>query len=103
MADREKVLNGLEACADHTGALCRSCPYDFRKESCISDMAEDALELLKKQPEIVRCKDCEYWVPGVITDQDDFIPPKCGKYSQMVGHSADDFCSLGRKEVKQDD
>ena len=50
MADREKVLNGLEACADHTGALCRTCPYDFRKEGCISDMARDALELLK-QPE----------------------------------------------------
>lgn len=53
--------------------------------------------------QVVRCKDCEYWVPGVITDQDDFIPPKCGKYSQMVGHSADDFCSLGKKEVTQDD
>lgn len=50
MADREKVLKGIEACADRTGALCRTCPYDFRKESCISDMAEDALELLK-QPE----------------------------------------------------
>lgn len=53
MADREKVLNGLEACADRTGALCRTCPYDFRKEGCISDMAEDALELLKEQDEII--------------------------------------------------
>ena len=50
MIDLKKVLNGLEACADRTGALCRTCPYDFRKEGCISDMAEDALELLK-QPE----------------------------------------------------
>ena len=50
MADREKVLKGLEACADRTGALCRTCPYDYRKESCISDMADDALELLKEQP-----------------------------------------------------
>lgn len=53
MADREKVLNGLEACADRTGALCRTCPYDFRKEGCISDMAEDALELLKDEPSLV--------------------------------------------------
>lgn len=51
MIDRDKVLKGLEACADRTGALCRTCPYDFRKEGCISDMAEDALELLKEQPE----------------------------------------------------
>lgn len=50
MVDREKVLKGLEACADRTGALCRTCPYDYRKEGCISDMARDALELLKEQP-----------------------------------------------------
>lgn len=53
MVDREKVLNGLRACADRTGALCRTCPYDFRKEGCISDMAEDALELLKEQQETI--------------------------------------------------
>lgn len=53
MVDREKVLAGLEACADHTGALCRTCPYDIRKEGCISDMARDALELLKEQSAIV--------------------------------------------------
>lgn len=48
--------------------------------------------------EVVRCKDCKNWIPGYITDQDDFIPPKCGKYQQMVGHSADDFCSLAEKQ-----
>ena len=48
--------------------------------------------------ELVRCKDCKNWISGYITDQDDFIPPKCGKYQQMVGHSADDFCSLAEKQ-----
>ena len=57
MSEREKVISGLRACADHTGALCRLCPYDFRKESCISDMAEDALELLlREQPEVAKAK-----------------------------------------------
>ena len=52
------------------------------------------------QPEIVRCKDCKYWVHGYITDNDDFIPPKCGEWQQMVGHSSDDYCSLAeRREV----
>ena len=52
------------------------------------------------QPEIVSCKDCKYWVPGYITDNDDFIPPKCGGWRQMVGHSSDDYCSLAeRREV----
>lgn len=51
MVDREKVLAGLESCADRTGALCRTCPYDFvHNENCMGDMAQDALELLK-QPE----------------------------------------------------
>ena len=48
--------------------------------------------------ELVRCKDCKNWIPGYITDQDDFIPPKCGKYQQMVGHSNDDFCSLAERK-----
>lgn len=49
------------------------------------------------QPEIIRCKDCKYWVPGYITDNDDFIPPKCGEWQQMVGHSSDDYCSLAER------
>lgn len=53
MIDREKVLAGLESCADRTGALCRTCPYDFiHNENCMGDMAQDALELLKEQEPI---------------------------------------------------
>lgn len=48
--------------------------------------------------ELVRCKDCGNWIPGYITDKDDFIPPKCGKYQQMVGHSADDYCNLAERK-----
>lgn len=48
--------------------------------------------------ELIRCKDCENWIPGYITDKDDFIPPKCGKYQQMVGHSADDYCNLAERK-----
>lgn len=49
MVDREKVLSGLKSCADRTGALCRTCPYDFvHNENCMGDMAQDALELLKE-------------------------------------------------------
>ena len=54
-------------------------------------------ELPSAQSEIIRCKDCLNWIPGYITDQDDFIPPKCGKYQQMVGHSSDDYCSYAER------
>ena len=51
---------------------------------------------------VIRCRDCCYWIPGLITDNDCFIPPKCGKYQrgkyqQMVGHSADDYCSYAER------
>ena len=44
------------------------------------------------------CKDCKNWIPGYITDHDDFIPPKCGKYHQYVGHSSDDYCSMAERK-----
>ena len=62
------------------------------------DGIDVAIALLKEQEAVVRCKDCENWIPGYITDHDDFIPPKCGKYQQMVGHSADDYCSLAERK-----
>lgn len=49
--------------------------------------------------ELVMCRSCKNWIPGYITDSDDFIPPKCGKYQQMVGHSSDDYCSLTEKDM----
>ena len=65
-------------------------------------LMEEALKVLPSaQPENIRCKDCKYWVPGYITDNDDFIPPKCGEWQQMVGHSSDDYCS--RAERREDE
>lgn len=107
---------------------CSECPYDSQDDNnwtqnCQIKLNKDALKLLKKQEQamkekdgtissliaqikeisqcyerVVRCKDCKNWIPGYITDKDDFIPPKCGKYQQMVGHSNDDFCSLAEKK-----
>ena len=55
MVDREKVLKGLESCANRTGALCKTCPYDFiHNENCMGDMARDALELIKEQEEKIK-------------------------------------------------
>ena len=49
-------------------------------------------------PEIVRCDQCKHWVPGYITDTDDFIPPRCLD-NHGVGWHANDYCSYwSRKE-----
>lgn len=71
----------------------------FETDICVS-MLMEIDEQPTIQPQIIYCKDCKHWVPGYITDNDDFIPPKCGEWQQMVGHSSDDYCSLAeRREV----
>jgi hypothetical protein len=65
MVDKEKVLVGLKSCADSTGALCRTCPYDFiHNENCMGDMAQDALELLKEQEPVKPVVNVDEWVCG---------------------------------------
>ena len=90
MTDREKVIKGLEQFKADFKPFCGNS----------SDWArvDNALALLKEQSDVVLCKDCENWIPGYITDKDDFIPPKCGKYKQMVGHSAYDYCNLAERK-----
>ena len=65
MIDVEKVIRGLKRCSKGT------CPSFMSKEYaeceytvglyCGKDrVLADAIELLKSQPQIVRCKDCKY-------------------------------------------
>lgn len=50
MADREKVIRGLEACAcDMRLMQCVDCPYHTNKARCITTLMRDALDLLKAQ------------------------------------------------------
>lgn len=54
MVDRKKVLKGLGCLADENSACHSDCPYFTDREEggfCFRKMAEDALELLKEQPE----------------------------------------------------
>ena len=62
--DREKVINGLEHCMSES--LCYKCPYKNTDECedggyYYSKAIEDAITLLKEQPEIIRCKDCKHY------------------------------------------
>ena len=64
MADREKVIKGLENCI--TGFDCPSkCPYlddcnDLMKPMFV-ELAKDILALLKEQPKVVQCKNCKWY------------------------------------------
>lgn len=101
MTDLEKVIKVLQI---ERECVSRDCDRDCGKCDLAQDrdwllsVYDDAITLLKEQEAVVRCEDCANWIPGYITNQDEFIPPKCGKYRQMVGHSYDDFCSLAEKK-----
>ena len=48
MADREKVINGLRCLSDaYDTKNCDKCGYEFT--SCVLDVSNDALQLLKEQ------------------------------------------------------
>ena len=49
MADREKVIKGLECCCHTDGSNCAKCPYDIADSDCTALMSMDALALLKEQ------------------------------------------------------
>lgn len=72
MPDREKVINGLECClefCEHLVYKCDECPYRATEDErnvidwrChLKELRKDALELLKAQESIVRCKDCKHY------------------------------------------
>lgn len=98
MIDRMKVIKGLECCREMNGHACQKCPYvsDCNNLSAgIPHLASDALELLKEQLEIVRCKDCKYGEQCIPPCEDRY----CVFYDQR--HDGDWFCGDG--EVRQDE
>lgn len=71
--------------------------FDWKRRPHEGKFLQRAFDLLNEQEQIVRCKDCKHWVPGYITDEDEFIPPRCLD-NHGVGWSANDFCSYGVKK-----
>lgn len=60
MADREKVIKGLQHCGQPTE--CDGCPYDSAMGGCFTNLKSDALELLKEQEPANPCSDCQEFV-----------------------------------------
>ena len=54
MADRVKVIKGLEICANRVPGKydCNKCPYEIDGNYCEINLTNDAIALLKEQEEI---------------------------------------------------
>ena len=48
--------------------------------------------------ELIRCRDCENWIPGETKDDDTLIPPRCKRNAGIW--IPDDYCSYAEMAVK---
>lgn len=89
--NRDEVISGLEKCA--ASECNEKCPYSSINCGCRPRLMLDAMELLKEQPEIVRCQDCKNWV-GNGTD-----PSKLPYWLPCKGlmREPDYFCADGKR------
>lgn len=53
MADKEKVIKGLECCNQTQEDLCGQCPYFNDFNGCMLELRQDALALLKAQDSLL--------------------------------------------------
>ncbi len=90
MPDREKVIKGLaierECVSRDCNRDCTRCDLAQDRERLLS-VYDEALELLKEQETVVRCKDCKHY---------DTITGICGK-GNTHGYSDTWSCADGER------
>ena len=58
-----------------------------------------AVEALKNDREIIECKNCKHWMPGLIYYTDEMKPPRCNiQKSTWDAYHADHYCKWGEKK-----
>lgn len=94
MADVDKVIKAYECCKNPIIKGCERCPYEkicYHDQFCLTAI-KDAIELLKEQKELIRCKDCNN---GVIHCENGDIICDHVDSSGNDTHPADWFCADG--------
>ena len=89
MNDREEVLKEL----GHLSEMLFQ-QYQFAHDGNYYNAfrtVDDAIDILKSQPDIVRCKDCVYH------HYDNDHIPYCERIDYGYGWKDDDFCSRGER------
>lgn len=101
MPDRGKVIEGLECCIKTGDKDCpRVCTFynvcfPRTEHGCTAffPVMRAALELLKEQPDIVRCKDCKHYGYHNMTNVDGF----CYCLKRHEYPHPDWFCADGKR------
>ena len=99
MVEREKVIRGLEHCAEGPIGCQKECPYK-RDFGCRSQLAADALSLLKAQepvePKIVDTSNSKLYHNDMFKN---YYCGNCGEFLHVVNRK-DMFCSQCGRPVK---
>ena len=106
MVERDRVIKGLECCSAMCGAACRECPYNDEcmdvVDSGVAHLAANALELLKEQLSIVRCKDCKYHSEKYLhANGHEYVV--CWHDGYGIHKLADGFCNYGERKDNYND
>lgn len=109
MADREKVIQGLEICSEHGswhGLDCelneayKDCPYRGCETGCVVTIAKDAIKLLKEQEAmlVLSQRECETFPNHY--ERKGFCP-KCHQVVDWLLNRS--YCGLCGQKVKWDE
>lgn len=93
MANKDTVIKSIENCLHEKE--CDDCSYEgciHAHGNCIGDLMAHALELLKEQPQVVRCKDCRHWDKTTREEGNDCI---LGQWEDAVCDVFRDWDSYG--------
>lgn len=97
MADRDKVIKGLECCSQMVGECCRECPYADECEegegllAGSAHLAADALSLLKAQEQDSK---------KIIEKGNVYECPWCGE--EVFSDTNPNYCGYCGQAVKWD-
>ena len=97
MADREKVIRGLERCKSGEFEACTHCPYDGH--GCEQALIGDAIALLKEQEPPIRCAECRYFRRGGNPEGFGW----CDRPGAGCSLPEDYYCKYGTKEDDNED
>ena len=100
MIEKEKVLSGLHCRGQDLmidPQACDGCKYQVHLVNCIygcdfRQLCRDAIDLLKEQPEIIRCKDCKFYQKP----EYGFTKGDCTYGSVWYQTEEDGFCSKAK-------
>ena len=91
--DIKKIVKALEDIRDSMDKnQCYACNHEFieTQDGFMSNILTNCVEFLKKYPNIVQCKDCKYFRPGLLIE--------CKKFHNTK-QSFDWFCADGERRT----